>query len=86
MSGPINPLIFTMIQERTPEELLGRVTGAAVALAMAAAPLGAALAGWLLGLVGVALVVAALAAGLLVLSLGVSFNPVMREMNDAKGR
>jgi len=86
VSGPINPLIFTMIQERTPEELLGRVTGATAALAMAAAPLGAALAGWLLGVVGVAPVVVAIAAGLLVFSLGVISNPAMREMNDAKGR
>lgn len=84
-SGPVNPLIFTAIQERTPEELLGRVTGAAVALVLAAAPLGAALAGWMLGTVGVVPVVVSIAAGLLVLSLVLVLNPAMSEM-EADGR
>jgi MFS family permease len=84
--GPLNPLIFTIVQERTPEELLGRVTGAAVALAMGAAPLGAALAGWLLGVVGTAPVIIAIAAGLLALSLGLVLNPILRGMDAIEGR
>jgi MFS family permease len=38
--GLPNPLVFTVVQERTPAEMLGRVMGALLALSMAAAPLG----------------------------------------------
>ena len=46
ISGPINPLYETVIQEQTPPQMLGRVFGALQALAMAGIPFGTALAGF----------------------------------------
>jgi MFS family permease len=86
IGGPVNPIIFTIIQERTPEGLLGRVIGATVSLAGATAPLGAALAGWLLGVVGTTPVIIVIAAGMLALSLGLVLNPTVRDMDATEGR
>lgn len=44
-AGPINPLLVTVLQERTPPEMRGRVFGAVVAIAWTAMPLGMALSG-----------------------------------------
>lgn len=38
--GPTNPVIFTILQERTPVELRGRVFGGVIACALVASPLG----------------------------------------------
>jgi MFS family permease len=51
-SGPLNPLITTLVQRVTPAELLGRVFGAVMATAFAAAPLGILLSGWLVQTAG----------------------------------
>ncbi|MDQ0989112.1 MFS transporter [Streptomyces sp. V3I7] len=45
-AGPLNPVLSTVMLERVPEELRGRVFGLSGAVAMAAAPLGILCAGW----------------------------------------
>jgi MFS family permease len=83
-NGPVDPLIFTLIQERTPRRLLGRVNGATFALAIGAAPLGATLAGWALGAFGLKPVLIAIASGLLVVSLTLVSIPALRDMDATK--
>ena len=45
--GPLDPILSTVMQERTPEGMLGRVFGLMRALAMVGTPLGLALGGFL---------------------------------------
>ena len=81
--GPPNPLFATLTQERTPEDLLGRVFGASIALSMAAAPLGMVAAGFALEVFGVRLTLAGIAACYLIVSLASLLNPAFREMDAA---
>ena len=81
-AGPLNPLIFTVVQERTPEHLRGRVIGALWALALAASPLGVVLTGYLLEAVGLRLILVGVATGYLVVTLSMLFNPALREMDE----
>jgi len=53
ISGPNGPLVATVLQERTPSELRGRVFGATTAVGFAAAPLGVLIAGYAVQAVGV---------------------------------
>lgn len=46
-SGPINPLVTGVVERATPERMLGRIWGAVMAMAFAAAPVGIFLNGWL---------------------------------------
>lgn len=52
VSAPVNPIVFTVIQEIVPSELLGRAMGAIFATAILAAPLGFLLSGLLVEIVG----------------------------------
>jgi MFS family permease len=45
IAGPNGPLVATVLQERTPEQLRGRVFGATTAMSFVAAPVGVLLAG-----------------------------------------
>jgi MFS family permease len=81
VSGPINPLLFTVTAERVPLQLRGRVFGAVRAGAWAAIPLGILVGGALVGAIGVA-------ATFLTIGLGCTavvgygfFNPAFREMD-----
>ena len=53
ISGPNGPLVSTVLQERTPEGLRGRVWGTTTAIGFAAAPLGVVVAGYVVDAVGV---------------------------------
>ncbi len=53
IAGPNGPLVATVLQERTPAALRGRVFGATTAVGFAAAPLGVLLAGALIPAIGV---------------------------------
>lgn len=81
VSGPLNPLIDTLLQERTPPHLLARVFGSLVALAMLAMPLSLLTTGYLLELIGVQATLGVIAAGSLVIGASLFFNPVLRSMN-----
>ena len=79
-AGPLNPIIFTVVQERTPEHVRGRVIGALWALALAATPLGVVLTGYLLEAVGLRPILIGVAVGYLVVTLSMFLNPALREM------
>ena len=68
-SGPINPLVFTVLQERVPAEARGRVFGTVIGTALAAAPLGMATAGLLIEGIGLQMTVAIVAGGFLAVAL-----------------
>ncbi len=72
--------LFTVVQERTPEHVRGRVIGALWALALAATPLGVALTGYLLEAVGLRPILIGVAVGYLVVTLSMFLNPALREM------
>lgn len=46
-SGPVNPLVTGVVERSTPPDMLGRVWGAVMAMAFAAAPVGIFATGWL---------------------------------------
>ncbi|KOV97335.1 MFS transporter [Streptomyces sp. NRRL B-3648] len=50
--GPLNPMLSTVMLERVPEHLRGRVFGLTGAMALTSAPLGVLTAGWLVDLAG----------------------------------
>jgi MFS family permease len=65
MAGPISPIIAVLMQERTPEELRGRVIGAVTSAALAAAPASLLVTGPLVDLIGVRATLLVLGAGCL---------------------
>ncbi len=79
--GPGNPIIYTVTQERTPTELLGRVTGAQIALSNTAVPLGALLAGYVLDMIGVRFVLIASAVVCGAVAVYTALNPALKGMN-----
>ncbi len=82
--APANPLLFTLVQERTPTRLLGRVMGILFAWDGAAFPLGAALAGYLLDVTSLSLVLVASASGSLLVALSLILNPALRQMDATR--
>ena len=77
-SGPINPIIMTVAQERVPAEMRGRVFGALQALAYMAIPLGLLAGGLLFELVGMRTSLLAIATVYVVISLGMRFSRELR--------
>ena len=84
-AGPINPLSITIFQERTPEEMRGRVFGLVTAIAMVAMPAGRLLAGYVIEYVGITVTLIAVAMGYFALAVGVLASPAFRAMNSARG-
>lgn len=82
-SGPLNPIILTVVQERVPAEMRGRVFGTMTAGAYLAVPLGMLLAGYLLEWKGVRTTLLAQAVCYLTITLSLLINPALREMNKA---
>ena len=78
--GPLDPIFSTVLQERAPEEMLGRLFGLSKALATAGAPLGLALGGFLVDGVGLTFTLAGMAGCSLALVLGMWLNPALRDM------
>ncbi len=85
-SGPVNPLVFTLIRERTPERLLGRVFGAVFALSAAAIPLGAVLVGWAPEAVGLRPVLVIIPLGMLAACLWLVLSTILRQDLEAPER
>ncbi len=77
-SGPINPIIMTVAQERVPAEMRGRVFGALQALAYMAIPLGLLAGGVLLDLVGMRTSLLSIATVYVAISLGMRFSRELR--------
>ena len=82
--GPINPLYTTVIQEKTPPEMLGRTFGVLVALALAGIPVGSALAGLVVEAAGIIPTIVGMGAIYLAVTLGMFLNPALRQMDAGK--
>ncbi len=79
--GPLNPLIITPFQERTPAALRGRVFGTLQAASMVAAPVGILGAGLLLEQLGLRLTLLGLAVLFLVIALWALANTALRGLD-----
>lgn len=79
-AGPLNPLIQTLVQERTPSSMLARVFGTLTALATAASPLGILLGGTLVALLGVQGSLIVIAIGMLLVGASLWFSRSLRHM------
>jgi MFS family permease len=67
--GPVNPLVFTVMQERVPVEMRGRVFGTVLGTVMAASPLGMLTAGLLIETAGLRAELAVIAGGFLAVAI-----------------
>jgi MFS family permease len=85
LAGPLNPLIFTVLQERIPYEVRGRVFGVLNAVAMAGTPFGALLGGFLVEGVGLRPTVIGMGICYLAVTLSMFFNPALHQM-EGTGR
>jgi len=79
-NGTMNPLIMTVLQERTPPELRGRVFGTVVAIALIAAPAGLLLAGLTIESIGTRAVLGIIASAFFLVTLAFLVQPSLREM------
>ncbi|GAA2265710.1 macrolide resistance MFS transporter Mrx(A) [Streptomyces amakusaensis] len=83
--GPLNPMLSTVMLERVPEELRGRVFGLTGAMALTSAPLGVLTAGWLVDLSGLRVPMLCFSLVYLVL-IAVSWRwPSLRAMDERPG-
>ena len=80
-AGPINPILSTVMLERVPASMRGRVLGALTAGAYVAMPVGMLLAGFVSEQFGVYAAIAGVAAAYLVVTGSIFINPAMREMD-----
>jgi MFS family permease len=78
--GPINPLIFTVIQERTPRDRLARVMGVGSAMVMGGMPLGALFSGFVVIWIGMGQTLLAMGAIYLLATLAIVLNPQFKQM------
>ena len=85
IAGPNGPLVATVLQERTPAALRGRVFGATTAIGFAAAPLGVLLAGALIPAIGVRGVLAGSAVIFLGVVLALARDAGLRELDRLEG-
>jgi MFS family permease len=79
--APVNVLGLTVLQERIPEQMLGRVLGLVFAAAQLATPLGVLLAGFLIAGVGVRGEMALIAGGFSVVVAITLLHPVIRSID-----
>jgi MFS family permease len=79
--GPVNPIFATVTQENTPPHLLGRVFGALTAIAQAAIPIGAVLAGIAVQRAGLIPTIVGMGVIYVVVTIGMFFNPALRGMD-----
>lgn len=83
-AGPMNPVLMTVFQERTPGSMRGRVFGLSVAISWSAIPLGRLIGGYLVEGVGLRSTIAMMTSGYLVAALLVLLVPVYRKMDHKK--
>jgi MFS family permease len=81
--GPINPLIFTVIQERTPREKLARIMGVGGAMVMAGMPLGALASGFVVTWIGLRATLIVMGAVYLLATLSILVNPKLKQMEKS---
>ncbi|MCG8353186.1 MAG: MFS transporter [Chloroflexales bacterium] len=81
ISGPNGPLVSTLLQERTPLLLRGRVFGVTTAVGFAAAPLGVLVAGYLLDAIGIQTTLIGMTVIFLLVTAGLALDPGLQEMD-----
>ena len=81
--GPPNPLTYSMLQERTPPRMLGRVLGAGVSLSMVGAPVGMVLCGYALEILGLRPTLVGISACYLAVGLLAFLSPALHELDKA---
>jgi hypothetical protein len=81
--SPINVVVVTAIQIKTPEQMLGRVLGAVVAMATALAPLGMLVAGVTIAAIGISWTLFAVALGTTLTGLVIARHPALVELDAA---
>jgi MFS family permease len=81
VSGPINPLLLTVVQERTPPHLAGRVFGTLSALAGMGVPVGLVVVGLVVEQLGVVTTIAVMGVLYLIATLGMNFNRSLHDMD-----
>src|SRR5918999_1696216 len=79
--GPVNAIFATVTQENTPPHLLGRVFGVLTAIAQAAFPIGALVAGFAVQRAGLIPTIVGMGVVYIVLTVGMFFNPALRGMD-----
>ncbi len=84
-AGLINPLAITVLHERIPESIRGRVFGTFMAAVMVAAPLGVLLGGFLTETIGVRALLAGISAAVVLVALSMLANPALRQLDGAAG-
>ena len=80
-AGPINPILSTVIYERVPPDMRGRVLGSLTSAAYVAMPLGMLVAGFVSEQLGVTTAIAGVAAAYLLVTGSIFLNPAMRGMD-----
>ena len=81
ISGPINPLYATVIQQTTPPQLLGRVFGAIQSVSMAGIPIGTIVTGVAVQGLGVLWTIVGMGLIYLAVTLSMFLRPVLRQMD-----
>ncbi len=79
--GSVNPLVYTLLQERVPPDLRGRIFGTVLGIALLAAPVGMLVAGTSVQALGVRTVFLAVAAVQALVTLSMLFQPALKEMD-----
>jgi MFS family permease len=85
LGGPVNPLLMTLLQERTPEGMRGRVFGLVMAIAWIAMPLGMLMSGLMLEYLGIRATIIFITAGSVLVALSLVVNPVLHGMDRVAG-
>jgi len=82
--GPPNPLTYSVLQERTPPRMLGRVLGAGVSLSMVGAPVGMVMCGYALDILGLRPTLVGISACYLAAGLLAFLSPALRELDKTR--
>ena len=82
--GPPNPLTYSVLQERTPPRMLGRVLGAGVSLSMIGAPVGMVICGYALENLGLRPTLVGISACYLAAGLLALLSPALHELEKAR--
>lgn len=84
--GPINPIVNVAMQERTPDQLLGRVIGLLTSAAYALAPIGYLIGGWLYTALGAAATLLVLGIALTAISVACGLSRGLRLLDRPQAK
>ncbi len=81
-AGPINPILLTVFQDRTPAQLRGRVFGLLTSVAWSIIPLGRVVGGYLIEWVGLRATIALITGGYMIAGVATIIHPVFSSMDE----